>query len=397
MQDGPFAPKSDSAAFARVRAAVEAAGPAAGADAACAEAEAAGDYQALFYGLLVKSRLGLGVNPFPLSPAAELPAEAHEGYEEAIRTAARHVGGLLLAKGDISRAWAYYRIIQDPVPVRDALTAHTPGPDDDIYPLVDIAWQQGLLPEKGFDWVLDRSGICSTITMVSATDFTTNPGLRDYCVKRLVRSLHEQLTERLAGDLDQRGTRQPDGATIPSMLLAHPEVMADDAYHTDTSHLSSVVQAAMQLPPGCDELQSARDLALYGTKLSPTFAGNNDPPFEKTYDDYLPYLSALAGIETDANVRHFTDKLPAAAAEGYQYPAAVAVNLLVQLGRLPEALAVAREYLADAEEGSLPCPGVLELARRAKDYDTLAEVAQARGDIVSYLAALSSLSAKRAG
>jgi len=385
--DVPFAPKFDDALYRRVRAAFEAAGPSGGVVALCAELEAAGEFQPLFYALLMRRRVELNLSPFPLSPATELPAEAHEAYEDAIRQAARKVGTMLLARGDIAKAWAYFRIINEPGPVKDALAAHTPGPDDDVYPLVEIAWQQNVLPEKGFDLILDRSGVCSAITMVGSADLNANPTLRDYCVKRLVRALHAQLTERLAGDLTQRGVTLTEGVTIPQMLTDHPELMADDAYHIDTSHLSSVVTAAMQLPD-CDELHQARDLALYGTKLSTNYTGDNDPPFENTYADYLPYLSAVAGIDVDANVAHFTAKLPATAVEGYRFPAEVAVNLLLKLDRLPAALAVAREFLADADEGSTSCPGVMELARRAADYDALATQAMAKGDPVSYLASL---------
>lgn len=387
MDEVPFAPKFDAAVYRRVRAAFEAGGPGGGVVVLRAELESAGEFQALFYALLLSRRVELGLSPFPLSPATELPPDAHEAYEDAIRQAARHVGGLHLGRGEIAKAWAYFRIINEPGPVKEALLAHTPGPDDDIYPLVEIAWQQGVLPEKGFDLILDRSGVCSAITMVGSADLNANPTLRDYCVKRLVRALHAQLKDRLAGDLAQRAIAAVEGTTIPRMLADHPELMADDAYHIDTSHLSSVVLAAMQLP-ACAELDLARELALYGTLLSTNYTGDNDPPFEKTYADYLPYLNAVAGVDVEANVAHFKAKLPAAAVEGYRFPAEVVVNLLVKLDRLPEALAVAREFLADAAEGGMSCPGVMELARRTADYDALAAQAMAKDDPVSYLAAL---------
>ena len=235
MDEVPFAPKFDDAVFRRVRAAFQAGGPAGGVESLCAEMEAAGEFQSLFYALLMRRRVELGLSPFPLSPATELPPDAHESYEDAIRQAARRVGTMLLARHDIPKAWAYFRIINEPGPVKDALLAHTPSPDEDVYPLVEIAWQQGVMPEKGFDLILDRSGICSAITMVGSADLNANPALRDYCVKRLVRALHAQLAERLAGDLTQRGVALGDGVAIPQMLAEHPELMADDAYHIDTS------------------------------------------------------------------------------------------------------------------------------------------------------------------
>jgi hypothetical protein len=387
MEELPFAPKFEDAVFAKVRQQLAAHGPEAALDAVMTELTQTGDFKNVFYAMLVRERLALGVSPFPLAPATELPPSSHEAYENAIRTTARHVGGLLLEKGDIAQAYPYFRMIGELEPVRAAIDNLTPGPDDDIYPLVEIAWQQGVSPEKGFDFILDRSGVCSAITMVSSSDWQANPALRDYCVKRLVKALHAQLRERLATDLTSRGTPAAEGESITQILAAHPDLTADDGYHIDTSHLSSVVNLAMQLP-ACPEVMLATELARYGTMLSANFQGDNDPPFENTYADYLQFLNAIGGMEADAAIEHFTNKLPAAAQEGYSYPAQVVVNLLVKLDRLPQALAVASEYLADQKEGAISCPSVFELARRVKDYATLTRHAQAQGDLVTYLAGL---------
>src|SRR5207302_522441 len=205
-------------------------------------------------------------------PSTELPGSTHEAYEETIRTAGREVGQIYLSRGDIPKAWAFFRMLGEPDPVKEALRTYSPGPDDDPYPVIEVAWQHGLLPEKGFDLVLDRNGVCSAITMVHSSDLTQNPPLRDYCIKRLVRALYEQLLERLRNDLQSRGIEAPAGATVGSIVAAHPELFGEDVYHIDTSHLSSVVQMAMQLPPS-PELDLARELALYGSKLSASFRG----------------------------------------------------------------------------------------------------------------------------
>jgi hypothetical protein len=66
----------------------------------------------------------------------------------------------------------------------------------------------------------------------------------------------------------------------------------------------------------------------------------------------------------------------------------VYVNLLVKVGRLTDALAAAREFLANEEERNLICPGVSELARRLNDYGALADAAKERQDAVQFLAGL---------
>src|SRR3954454_14690763 len=195
--DEAQAPALDAAAFERLQSTLAARGAAAAVDELIAELRKAEDFQGLFYALLMKKRVEVGVSPFPTGPATELPAHTHEAYEDAIRQAGRHVGTLLLERKDYSKAWAFFRMLGEPEPVRAALERFTPGPDDDVYPVIEIAWQNGVLPEKGFDLVLDRHGICSAITMVSGSDLSSNTHLRDYCVTKLAKALHAQLSERL--------------------------------------------------------------------------------------------------------------------------------------------------------------------------------------------------------
>ncbi|MBX9623097.1 MAG: hypothetical protein K2X82_04710 [Gemmataceae bacterium] len=387
MTDPAEQPAPDPAAFDRLRAALASGGPAAAVDRLIADLRAAEDHGALFYALLMKKRVELGVTPFPTGPAADLPPDTHEPYEQAIRDAGRHVGRLLLDKGDLPKAWTYFRMLAEPEPVREALERYEPSPDADIYPVVEIAWQQGVLPKKGFDLILDRHGVCSAITTVGGSDLNSNPDLRDYCVGRLVRALHAQLLDRLRGDLAARGTPAADGATIPQLLDAHPDLTADEAYHVDTSHLSSVCQMSLYLPAG-PENRMAQELCQYGRRLAPGLRGGGDAPFDDTYEDYLAFLKVVAGEEVDAGLARFRAKADREFAEGATYAAQVCVNLLLRADRQKEALAAAKHYLAGEDERNLICPGPAELARRQNDFEALAEVARSRNDAVGFLAGL---------
>src|ERR1700722_12328870 len=125
-------------------------------DRLCSRLREEKDYTSLFYALLLKERHALGVSPVPTGPSTELPAEAHGRYEDAIRQAARPVGGLHLESGELPQAWAYYRMIGEPEKVRSALEAYRPGEEEDLQPLVHIAFYEGVHPTKGFDWGLNR-------------------------------------------------------------------------------------------------------------------------------------------------------------------------------------------------------------------------------------------------
>ncbi|MBP3958059.1 hypothetical protein J8F10_22625 [Gemmata sp. G18] len=246
-------------------------------------------------------------------------------------------------------------MLGEPEPVREALEKFTPGPDDDVYPIIEIAWQSGVLPKKGFDLVLDRHGICSAITMVSGSDLGSNPELREYCVGRLAAALHaQQLTERLKGDLAGRDLPVPDSASVSQLVNAHPELFADDAYHIDTSHLSSVVQMSTYLPAG-PALNHARELCVYGRKLAPNLQGNNDAPFEENYDDYLAYLNVL-GEKVEEGLARFAAKAEREAAEGATYAAQVYVNLLLRANRVDEALQGRQEVPARGRRPQLDLP-----------------------------------------
>ena len=97
--------------------------------------------------------------------------------------------------------------------------------------------------------------------------------MREYCVRRLVRALSEQLIERLRNDLQSRGL-DASGATVPELL--RDELFGEDLYHIDVSHLSSVVQMALHLPPG-PELDLARGLCALRREALPGAARRQRP------------------------------------------------------------------------------------------------------------------------
>lgn len=367
-----------------IRTILDSAGPQAAVERLCEHLKTV-DLHSYFYALLMKKRIELGISPFPSGPSSDLPPETHEPYEAAIREAAREVGHALLAQNDFARAWGYFRLIGETAPMKEAIERYEPGPDDDTYPVVDIAWHQQIHPRKGFDIYLQRHGICSTITMVGSTDLSQHPELRIHCYGGLVSTLYDQLAERLANDLKHRGL--PTAETVQAML--RDELFGEDAYHVDLSHLSSVVQMALQLPASEQAiLTKAYELCRYGEKLAPQFQGGGDCPFENSYADYAIYFRTLLGNETEAGLRHFESKIASELEEGNTFPAEVYVNLLIKIDRKLDALAAAKRYLAHADDRNLSCPGIVELARQVGDYPALAEAAQAKGDSVTWLAGL---------
>jgi hypothetical protein len=279
-------------------------------------------------------------------------------------------------------------MIGEPGPVADALETFQLGEGDESQQVIEVAFHQGVHPRRGFDWLLERYGICSAITTVSSHDFSQMPEARTYCIGKLVRALHAELLERLKADIAQREGKAPEGDSVAGLLAGRGELFADEFYHVDVSHLSSVVQMSLQLPDGA-EIGLARELCAYGERLSSRFQYGGDPPFEDLYRDCGIYLAVLAGDDVEKGLEHFRAKVAASDPENDgTLPAEVLVNLLVRVGRLEEALAVARRHLARVTDRPLNCPGVAELCQRTGNYTALAEIAREQGDPVHYLAGL---------
>jgi hypothetical protein len=362
-----------------------------GADAAierlCATLREEKDYAALFYALLLKKRHELGVSPLPSEPAGALPESAHAPYEEAIRAAARLVGDLYLQQGDIPRAWAYFRMLGEPDPVAQALEHHELKEGEEGQQVIEIAFHQGVNPRRGFDWILQRYGICSAITMVSGQEFAQSE-VREYCIKGLVRALYEQLQERLSEDVGRRERTIPKKQSVAELIVGRDWLFEEDCYHVDVSHLAAVVQMSIHLPSG-NELNMARELCAYGQRLSSRFQYPGEPPFEDQYRDYGIYLDALAGDRQEEGIAHFRAKAANTDREAAgTMPAEILVNLLVRLGRSTEALETARLHLTNGQDAQASCARIAALCKESKDYRTLVEVAREQQDPVHFMAGL---------
>jgi hypothetical protein len=345
------------------------------------------DFHNLFYAILVQKRHTLGVSPIPSGPSSDLPAEKLPAYEEGIREAAREVGRLFLSDGNIPHAWAYFRMIGETDSIKAALATATPSADDDIHPLIDIAYFQGVHPRRGFDWILDRNGMCNAITTLSGADVNLPDDVREHCIQRLVRALYEELSGRLRNAVETKSGVVPPTESVRELLQNHPWLCEDAFPHIDTSHLSAVAQMSLYLPR-CPELDLARQLCEYGMRLPPTFQPAGDSPFEDFYRAHAKYLAAIAGSDTVEGVAYFRSRLGDGAQVENTRPAEVVVNLLLRLDRPADAIAVARQHLSAADGQFLTCPSVMELCRRLNDYENLSAVARERDDPVHFLAGL---------
>jgi hypothetical protein len=384
--EAPPPPTLAPEVFERLRKDFTEKGPGAAIDRLCAELRELGDYNALFYALLMKKRVELGVSPFPTGAAADLPKETHEDYEQAIREAGRLVGNLYLQQGDLPKAWFFFRMLDEPRPLVEAIDRYQTNAEQDPQPIIDIALYQMVHPKRGFDLVLDRYGICNAITTFSGQDWSRSPEGKQHAIAQLVRHLYDQLRERLRADLTARGDTVPEEASVREMIARRDDLFADDCYHIDTSHLSAVCQYSLELADG-GPIGLARELCAYGERLSSTFKQEADPPFEETYRDYRILLDLFDRVNVEEGLEHFRNKIEPALAQGSTFPAEVYVNILLRIGRKREALEYAKKYLGDVNRQTV-CPALYDLCQEMRDYEGLAESAKKRADGVNFIAGL---------
>ncbi len=352
------------------------------------------DFDNLFYARLMARRHELGLSPIPTGSTLDIPPQHQSAFEEAIRSACREVGQLYLDEGNIAQAWGYFRMIDDRAPVKEALARAEPSAEsDNVDELIRIALYEGLLPRRGFDWVLAHGSLCNAVTTLSQ-QLPISAEDRHYCVGKVLEALYEELRERLTNEIIRHEGKAPPEASAPKgslgvirQLIAGREwLFADDAYHIDFSHLSAAIQHSLELPPG-EALERARELCAYGENLSGVFRSNAEPPFEDQYRDYGIYLAILAGEGVEEGIAHFKAKVDGTTVEEVgSGPAEVLVQLLLRLGRPGEALAVARRHLAPIDGPRLAFTA--DLCQKASDYQTLVEVAREQGNALQFMAGL---------
>ena len=390
--DAPTATGRDAPAFDDLDRTLQGDGPGAALDRLIALLEENGDARALLDALLLKARHELGLPLIHSGGVSEIPEPTRSQFEERYVEAIRTVGARLLAAGEIAAAWPYFRALGEKEAVAEAIEGfEADEADDRLGAVIEVAFNEGAHPRRGFDLILEHYGICSAISAFE--HLPPDESLRKACAGRLVRDLHAQLSANLRAEVARRGQPSPAAsATIPDLLAGRDWLFDDDAYHIDVSHLAAVVRIAPSLEDP-DELAKAVELTAYGRRLSDRLRYEGEPPFDRLYEDHAVYLGGLLGRDLDAAIDHFRAKLTPPGPDGLAdlaetLAAQVLVRMLVRSGRTGEALDLAAEHLAGLPESTLICPGVAQLCQAAGRPDRLARIARDRGDLVHYAAAI---------
>jgi hypothetical protein len=356
-------------------------GPAAGFAYLAKRARENKNYPLLFEIRLMQKRRDLGLPLILTEPLGDIPKPKQQAYEEATIEAAREVGGLFLADGEIERAWPYFRAIGEIGPVAKAI--ENTAPDDASDGVLQIAYFDRVAPRKGFELILEKHGICRAITCFGQYP---QPEGREESAALLVRRLCADLAASLKRSIEQYEGAAPQTDSIPELIEGRDWLFEGNAYYIDTSHVASVVQ----LSPNLEDPETLRlilGLTEYGRRLAPMYQFPGQPPFENVYEDYAAYIKTVLGLDVDEGIEHFRRKVENAAPEKAPEAAMALVNLLARLERYAEAIDVSIEHLAEFDARDLSCPPVVHLCQMSGDMARLQDIARQRGDLLSFAAA----------
>lgn len=354
------------------------------------------DFHRLFDAILLKRKFELGLPLNRPSSMADVPDDKRKDVEETYRAAAREMGDLFLAEGDIPNAWTYHSVIRDPKNVAAAInalpTAMEPG--EKLEELLHIALIQGVNAAKGVQMSLRAHGTCSTITALDQALQNLTPEQRQAAAKVMVRSLYQDLTDSVRRDVERRIAVLPPNEPLRALVSGREWLLENGNYHIDVSHLHSVVRFARSIEPPADELDLALQLAEYGQRLVPQLQYSGEPPFEDYYTAHAAFFRALLDRNRDAALQYFRDQLANEPDEQDKpIKAYVLVDLLTRVGRLDEAVDIASKWLTTlGEEVRF---SFAELCVKSGRTDALKAATRANGDIVGYMAAVLNESSRK--
>jgi hypothetical protein len=345
------------------------------------------DYRSLFEARLMSKRLELGLPLYQLRDLSALPPEIQSSYGQAVTDVAREVGELFLADGEIANAWPYLRATGDAARVAAAIESVEPG--DNIDPIIEIAFQEGVHPAKGLELILKKYGICQALSALGMAPVEKD---REKCIGLLARNIHGEIVERIGNAIGHEEGTRPDATRIAELAAGRDWLFGEYSTYVDTSHLVSILQYCPEVAdPGL--LRLFDDLCEYGKRLSPQFRVQGQPPFENVYEDFGHYALALLGTDVEEHLDHFRKKLAESDPQRVgSLPAQLLVKLLVRLhtadrDHYGEALAIALAHFPDAPPNELNCPTAMDLCHMAQEFDRMKALARARGDLLNYAAA----------
>ncbi len=313
------------------------------------------DFHRWFDARMIRARRQLGLPLTQPTSLRDIPEAQEAEWRKAYTDAARDAGYHFLRNNQLADAWAYFRTIREPQPVRDAIeqlvqsSDGTPGADTDE--VLNVALYEAAHPVAGITLLLRTHGTCNTVTALSQMIGQMTPAERRQAAAVMVRHLYADLLANVRRDVERRQPALKPSLSLRELIAGREFLFADGNYHIDVSHLHSIVGFARHLHREDPELRLAIDMSLYGQQLSEHLRYPADVPFDDYYSASEQFLQAVAGIDVAAGLNWFTQRLQQEPdAPDQRLIAFVLVDLAQRCGKTAEILPIAAPHLSRMED-----------------------------------------------
>ncbi len=335
--------------------------------------------------MLIRSELGLAPAQADQEDRAEEETELK--LERGLLEACREVGELFFADGLIREGWMYLRPVGDRNIARAAVAKVEPN-DDNVDALLEVLVHEAVDVRRGYSLALERLGTCNSITLFESALAARPRSDQQDAAELLVKHVHAELLENVRRDIERREGALPKEETLEELLSPRSELLAEGAYHLDTSHLASTVRFARVLDDK-KTLELVLDIAKYGRRLHRQYQYPGEEPFLDLYPASIAFFEALLDRNVDSGIRYFQQKADSVSQQEYGTVAVeVLIDLLSRCGRHADALEAFRKRLpADARTVGI-APTLLQLSQRMGDYTAMKQISKDRSDVLGFAAAL---------
>lgn len=344
-------------------------------------------YHELFDLRLMQARCKHGLPAILTGPLSELSEDLQEKIESTQLEACREVGTYLLEEKNLTEAWMYLRVVGAREQVAAVLESFEPD-EEQIDVAIQIALQEGVAPRRGFEWVLEHYGTCNAVTMFEQETSHLPPSDRETVAALMVQHLYEELAATVRADIAQQAGEDPPETDLLDLVTDREWLFQEGNYHIDTSHLGMTVRFARWVRDP-ETLRKAVALCAYGEQLDTQFQYDSEEPFPDLYRDHKLFFQAQLGERVEEALEFFGNKAREFDVQQYGTLAAeIYITLLNRLGRNQEAWEAHQTLVPPGVGTAGLAPSLLELTKFAGAYDRLQELSQARGDRLSFAAAL---------
>ncbi len=341
------------------------------------------EYYKLFEVLKMRCRYRLGLPLIYSRQPDALSPQQQTQLEDALISACREVGTLLIKDGRIQEGWMYLQPVGDRE-LSEKLLSAVEVNEDNVDTLIEIAVSQGAAPALGYELLLKHYGTCNAITTFDTQAMRFDRSVQQAMAQRLLRHLYDELRDNLRHAIQAENKSVAEAASLAEMLHEHPWLTAGGGHHIDTTHLASAMRIARSVDHP-DDLQKALELADYGSQLHQDFQYPSPPPFEDTYLDHRLFYRGLLGQGVDETLAHFRDKCESTDTEQYG-PVAIEtlVDFLVRCGRNTEAIEVLTGQLLGKFESMGIAPQVFDIARSDEQLQIVSDFYRDQDDLLGF-------------